>query len=88
MKKDNFDYVRPLLALTLVICSVALIFVLCFHKITPENKDMLNIFIGIILGAAATSVTYYFGSSKSSSDKDNTIANSTPNILPKQEGKA
>lgn len=42
----------------------------------PEgNKDTVNIVIGALVTAAITVVGYFFGSSKSSSDKNELLAN-------------
>ncbi len=62
-----------------IFCFTATVLLLCFHAVPPENKDMVNIFLGVEGTFSSGVVGYYFGSSKSSADKDVTIANSTLN---------
>lgn len=51
----------------------ALLFILSFTNIPKENKDLLNMLLGAWITSFTTVITYYFGSSKSSSRKDETI---------------
>lgn len=80
MKKDSFEYVRPVLAIILFVIAFSLTLIVCFFNIPSANIQMVNIFIGFAWASASGAGGYYFGSSKGSTDKDNTIANSTPNI--------
>jgi hypothetical protein len=79
MKTKISESIRPLLAVLLVICAFSIILILCFHTIPVANTQMINIFEGVLLASASAATGYYFGSSKGSTDKDATIANSTPN---------
>jgi len=50
-----------------------LIIVVCFFELPKGNHDIIITLIGIVIGSCGTIVTYYFGSSKSSHDKDDAI---------------
>ena len=68
MQYDN------LISLILVIAAVALttliIIGLFFINVPSDNKDMVNIIVGIVIGGAfATLYNWRFGSSKGSADK-------------------
>lgn len=65
-----FLYTRPILAFTIVIFSFAFLFALVFIPIPKDNVDTVNLVAGFVLGVTATVVTYYFGTSKDKSDKD------------------
>lgn len=53
--------------------SAAILTLLIFYQLPSENKDIVNIALGTVLGMAVTVVSYFFGSSKSSSDKNELI---------------
>lgn len=72
MKKS--EYVLPALAALLVMSAVSIVLILCFHTVPTANAQMLNIFIGALIAYAGQAASYYFGSSKGSTDKDATIA--------------
>lgn len=65
--KEIYMYV---LAGFIVGCVFALLYFLVFNAIPQENKDILNIVIGAIIGAFVTVISYFFGSSKGSADKN------------------
>ena len=44
--------------------------VLCFHQLPPGNHDIILTLLGVVVGSCGTIVAFYFGSSKSSQDKD------------------
>ena len=46
---------------------------LIFYPLPEVNKDIVNIAFGAILGMAVTVVSFFFGSSKSSSDKNDLL---------------
>jgi len=48
---------------------------LAFLIIKGTNPDAVNLVIGALLGAFGTVVGYFYGSSKSSQSKDETISN-------------
>lgn len=51
---------------------------LVFMIRSGEYKTEVNMIVGALIGAFITVVGFFFGSSKSSSDKNEMIANSTP----------
>jgi hypothetical protein len=67
--KDIFMYVLG--ALIVIGFFVTLIFLI--KAGTFENT--LNLVVGALIGAFATVVSYFYGSSKSSQNKDETISN-------------
>jgi drug/metabolite transporter (DMT)-like permease len=50
--------------------SASVVILLVFHQIPETNKDLVNIALGALLGQAVTVINYFFGSSKSSADKN------------------
>ena len=53
-----------------LLASVALMAALFIVPIPEANHDMVNVAGGTLLGAFVSVVSFYFGSSKSSRDKD------------------
>ena len=60
------------IAITLIVAVVALMFVLVFHGVPDSN--VFNLVVGSMLTLAGTIVTFYFGSSSGSKDKDKASA--------------
>ena len=69
MKTDVEKGFMGLLGITVVIATFVLVYILLTKVVPPENKDIVNVALGAIFGLSAVVVNYYFGSSKSSSDK-------------------
>jgi len=65
--------VTPLLALGSVILSFVLFAVLIFIEVKPEAKDILIYILGVLSAAITQILSYYFGSSVGSKDKDEKI---------------
>lgn len=59
--------------------SAAIVAMLVFYPLPDVNKDIVNIALGALLGQAVTVVSYFFGSSKSSADKNDMIKNGSNN---------
>ena len=70
MAKDIFMY--SLAGLTMGLLFTCLYLIL-FHPIPMENKDLAYMGLGLAFGWGTMIVSYFFGSSKSSSDKSETI---------------
>lgn len=66
MGKDIFMYV---LAMTLVGCTIGIVCLLVYVPVPAENHDAFMLIIGTVLGWGGATVTYYYGSSKSSAEK-------------------
>ena len=62
--------VTPVLALGSVILSFILFAVLIFIDVQPEAKDILIYILGVLSAAITQILSYYFGSSVGSKDKD------------------
>ena len=73
---DNLTkHILGILGLTLVGVTIAYIFCITFIPIPKDNIQIANVCLGFLTtGAAGTVITYYFGSSKSSQSKDETIS--------------
>jgi multisubunit Na+/H+ antiporter MnhB subunit len=65
--KERFMYV---LGGGIVGMGFTILTLLVFYPLPTENKDIVNIALGTFLGMAVTVVSYFFGSSKSSADKN------------------
>ena len=59
----------------IVSLSFIILVLLVFNPLPAENKDIVNIALGTFLGMAVTVVGYFFGSSKSSADKNELLKN-------------
>lgn len=79
----KFTWLEPqsFIAIALVAAVIALMFVLAFNS-GPSNVDVFKIVVGTLVGAVMTIVGYYFGSSKSSRAKDDTISTLAGNAPP------
>ena len=63
------------LAAAVVLLVFAVIAVLMFRVTPPENSELLYTAIGLALGWGTNVIGYFFGSSKSSADKNEIIDN-------------
>lgn len=59
-----------------------LIYSVVNKPIFEANRDAFNILLGAVMGSSATLVTFYFGSSKSSSDKNELLIKKDEPKLP------
>lgn len=57
-----------------VSCAVGVVVLIVFQPLPSENRDIINIAIGALLTMAGTVVSYFFGSSKGSTDKTSLLA--------------
>lgn len=57
--------VRDVLAMIIIILSFIAVFVILRFPIPTENKDLVNVAFGFVLGSGVSGVIgYYFGASK------------------------
>lgn len=63
-------YTRSLLAFIVVIGSFVFLFSLVYRAVPEQNKDIIQVASGFVLGVIATVSGYYFGNSKDKSDSD------------------
>ena len=64
------DLLMYILGGLIVVGFFGLLALLIFNPAPIDNKDLLNITIGSLLAAFSTIVSYFYGSSKGSSDKN------------------
>lgn len=57
---------------------ISIIIMLLFINIPPNNRDVVNLSIGAIIGYAGGVVSFFYGSSKDSSDKDKMLNEKPP----------
>ena len=69
--KEIYMYI---LGALVILCTIAWFALMMFHEIPPANRDIINVAAGVFLGSGWTQIlNYFFGSSKSSADKNATI---------------
>ena len=64
--KWNRAKTRLLIALILAVGFFALLYIMIFNPVPPENSDVLKVLVGFMGGAFVTMVTFYFGDSEGS----------------------
>jgi hypothetical protein len=74
-----------ILALVIIVATFYLGDTLLTSTVPQENRDILNVAMGMILSLSSTVVGYYFGSSKSSSDKTKLFEDGENKFLEKKE---
>lgn len=62
-----------LLGAIVILCAFFLGYLLATNEIPGGNKDVVMVAVGVILGWGSMVVGYFFGSSKSSADKNEII---------------
>lgn len=65
--KELYMYI---LGAIIVLCAFFLGYLLATNEIPGGNKDVVMVSVGVILGWGSMVVGYFYGSSKSSSDKN------------------
>lgn len=73
---------RTINGLFIVIGSFTYLFSLLFVNIPNENKDIVYLTAGLVLGALANVTNYYFGSSKDKSDQEKATIIKDQNTTP------
>lgn len=69
--KEVYMYV---LGALVVLGAFAIVALMIYHPVPAESKDTINIAIGLLIGNGVVVVNYFFGSSKSSADKNTLLA--------------
>ena len=64
------DWVPAALAITNALAFFILLFLMISHSIPETNKSAFDILLGMLAGSLTTIMTYYFGSSRGSREKD------------------
>lgn len=76
------------LAIAILALIGTVVIILLIKPIAIENKDVLNIALGVLLGSLKDVYSFFFGSSKGSEKKDDALIagaitpTSTPAIVP------
>lgn len=70
MQTATRDWVPGVLAMVFVAGFFALLYALTRVRVPEENRDVLLAMVGTMGGAVITILTFYFGSSRSSQQKD------------------
>lgn len=70
--KELFQYI---LGGLIVSGFFALLILLVLSAVPSENKDLLNLVVGALIGSFSGIVSYFFGSSLGSSKKDELLKN-------------
>ena len=81
MKTDREKLYMAILAITIIGATFYLGYTLLTETVPQENRDIINVALGMILGLSGTVVGYYFGSSKSSSDKNILVNKHLENVV-------
>jgi len=79
--KDSFQYI---LGGLISIGFFVLLYFLIFKSVPDQNKDLLNLVVGALIGSFSTIVGYFYGSSKGSAEKNELLKNMVPPAEPEK----
>lgn len=91
MKSDKPTWLpdtQGFLAIAILMIVGFVIVLLLYKPVAVENKDILNVTLGVLLGSLKDVYSFFFGSSKGSEKKDDALISgavsptSTPPIVP------
>ena len=74
MTKERKDQFMFTLGAIIMICFFVVLGLLIFKAMPDQNKDVLYLIIGALIGFAGSVVNYFYGSSKGSSDKSELLS--------------
>lgn len=60
--------IRNIIAIVYVVLVLAFIYVLAFKPVPIENKDLINVLGGVVIGGVSIILSFFFGSSKNEAD--------------------
>ncbi len=60
--------IRNIIAVLYVVLVLVFIYVLAFRAVPEQNKDLINVLGGVVIGGVGTILSYFFGSSKNETD--------------------
>ena len=66
--------VRDLIGISVIIAMISMLLILLLRPVTVPDNQMTNILIGGFMTATTAVIQFYFGSSKGSVNKDDTIS--------------
>lgn len=64
--------IRNAIAVIYTLMVLGYIYVLAYHPVPSENKDLVNVLGGVIIGGIGIILNFFFGSSKSETDSNKT----------------
>lgn len=64
----NKTEIRNIIAILYVSLVLLFIYVLAFRAVPAENKDLINVLGGVVIGGIGTILSFFFGSSKNEAD--------------------
>lgn len=70
MKKWAKSDIRNGIAVLYVVMVLVYIYVLVYHPVPPENKDLINVIGGHVIAGLGLVLAYYYGSSKTDVKND------------------
>jgi hypothetical protein len=69
LKRLTATETRTVIAIGYVMAVLGFIYVLAFKPVPDQNKDLVNVLGGVVIGGTAAILSYYFGSSKNNETK-------------------
>jgi hypothetical protein len=69
------DLAMYILGALITVCFFVVLYLLILNPTPPDNKDVLYLIIGALIGFEGAIVNYFYGSSKGSSDKNELLNN-------------
>jgi hypothetical protein len=70
MTPHIFRYVRPFIAIILVLACCCFVFALLWHAMPEANREVMLLVAGYLLSKLGDVTAYYFGNSKDKSDAE------------------
>lgn len=61
--------IRNIIAVLYIVMVLAYVYVLAWKPVPEINKDLINVLGGTVIGGSGLILAFYFGASKSSTDK-------------------
>jgi len=78
MQISTNSFIPPVLSVMIVLAWAAIQFFLLTHVIEPTMRELIARVLGTLDGALMLVLSFYFGSSSGSQNKDSMLHNSTP----------
>lgn len=63
------DWMKTIVGIAIIVVFSSMVFTVTTQEIPKENREIIIHILGIVEGALMAIVTYYFGSSKGSQEK-------------------
>jgi hypothetical protein len=66
----NLTDIRNIIAVIYVVMVLGYIYVLAFKAVPGENKDLVNVLGGVVIGGVTIILSFFFGSSKNGNNNN------------------